>query len=118
MLIINICSLVRALTVMKTRLKGAQKGLCSVATRFVYLLQLQICLALFTFVINVYLSEYVSVCLTQTWHQIVTTKIVCATFRCFFFFVALTGHSLLKKKSDALTMRFREILAKIVEVMC
>ena len=26
------------------------------------------------------------------------------------------GHSLLKKKSDALTMRFRQILAKIIEV--
>ena len=29
---------------------------------------------------------------------------------------AVTGHSLLKKKSDALTMRFRAILSKIVEV--
>eukprot|EP01110_Echinostelium_bisporum_P013231 TRINITY_DN8647_c0_g1_i1.p1 TRINITY_DN8647_c0_g1~~TRINITY_DN8647_c0_g1_i1.p1 ORF type:complete len:251 (+),score=66.92 TRINITY_DN8647_c0_g1_i1:12-764(+) len=28
---------------------------------------------------------------------------------------AITGHSLLKKKSDALTMRFRAILSKIVE---
>jgi len=27
------------------------------------------------------------------------------------------GHSLLKKKSDALTMRFRQILAKIIEVI-
>ena len=26
------------------------------------------------------------------------------------------GHSLLKKKSDALTLRFRQILAKIIEV--
>jgi len=27
------------------------------------------------------------------------------------------GHSLLKKKSDALTLRFRQILAKIIEVI-
>lgn len=30
---------------------------------------------------------------------------------------AITGHSLLKKKSDALSMRFRAILSKLVEVL-
>lgn len=29
---------------------------------------------------------------------------------------AQTGHSLLKKKADALTLRFRQILGKIIEV--
>ncbi len=31
---------------------------------------------------------------------------------------AKTGHSLLKKKSDALTMRFREVLKQIIKVRC
>ena len=30
---------------------------------------------------------------------------------------AQKGHSLLKKKADALTLRFRQILSKIVEVI-
>ena len=31
---------------------------------------------------------------------------------------AQKGHSLLKKKADALNLRFRDILKKIVEVRC
>lgn len=31
---------------------------------------------------------------------------------------AVKGHSLLKKKADALTLRFRAILSKIAEVSC